>query len=71
MQKNYILLQLYKLIAMERLRYKQSGKGIGHILDVITIARPWSLRLRRTPLITIINKTITPLKNDPMIGIGK
>ena len=33
---------------MARLRYKQSGKGIGHIIDVITSARPWSLRLRRT-----------------------
>ena len=49
MQNKFVLLQSYKLIAMERLRYKQSGKGIGHILDVITIARPWSLRLRRVP----------------------
>ena len=33
---------------MERRNYRQSGTGIGHIVDVIRSARPWSLRLRRT-----------------------
>lgn len=33
---------------MERRNNKQSGTGIGHIVDVIRSARPWSLCLRRT-----------------------
>ena len=38
---------------MERRNYKQSGTGIGHIVDVIRSARPWSLCLRRTVTVDI------------------